>query len=157
MKSSCLLIVLLQSAWIAVSAVQNVHLLSLSPRRRLQELSDLGVVIPTPKPVATPLSRRLAADAQTLPTQRSPTAVASSATRAPDVQQQLIDEPDIDVDPVNISVSGGQNATLRPFKVAFFDEPNSWKTPQIRQYVMGELVPAAASILARSIRVRFTS
>eukprot|EP00892_Ulva_mutabilis_P009759 jgi/Ulvmu1/7155/UM034_0062.1 len=167
-QRALLLLVVLQSAWTVVIALQNTHLLPLSPRRRLQELSEASHAFPVPKAIARPPSRRLAAQAAHSPTrslldgenrehasvQTNSSAPPSATPALQDTDDQLIVEPDVGVEPQNVTVSHGGNATTRPFKSAFFDEPGSWATPELREYVMERLVPAASAVLARSIRVR---
>eukprot|EP00892_Ulva_mutabilis_P009758 jgi/Ulvmu1/7154/UM034_0061.1 len=55
---------------------------------------------------------------------------------------------------VPAGAAAGPTADRSPFKLRYYDDPAAWPSPQQRSYVMEQLMPALATFLARSIRVR---
>lgn len=152
--------ILSQVACTVAAALQNGRLLALEPHRRRQQLFAAGISLPTPRPIHVPHSHHEAdhsAQGNSESAKRQLREAAPTSSTPPlatdDPVAELIDEPDPGITAANITVTADPTATPRPFKVGFFDEPNRWSSPKIREYVMGKLAPAAAAVLARSIRV----
>lgn len=169
-----ILLFLFQLVCTSVASRFNDGLLRLDAHMKLQQRNAEGMAEPPPIRTRMPQSFALAAhyagqghntsagrNLAEVPASSSPSAPPAtsqaSATAAAAADEQLIDEPNLHVAPGNISVTSDPTAKPRPFKAAFFDELESWRTTASRDYVMGKLMPAAAALLARSIRVRLSS